>query len=240
MSTDPTPADKTGKFLFERSFDDERRRGNDPKAVLSAGELEAIKAQARAEGINEGKNEANENQQAQLNVLLGKLSGDLQNLAQYSDTQQKTRDEALATAIKAIAQKLMPHYVQANGLGEIEGIVTKTLNDLRGEPRLVIRVAEAHVEACSQRLPEIAKQIAFPGQLIILGEPNLTASDCRIEWADGGLERLENNLWTEIEMVLAKYAPHTGVSTRAAKVQEYEQKTTDVTPSHEGGINVSE
>ena len=29
----------------------------------------------------------------------------------------------------------------------------------------------------------------FAGRLVVLGEPNIAAGDCRIEWADGGVNR---------------------------------------------------
>lgn len=246
-NTGPDKGQGPGKFLFDVSFDG----GDDPYAALrnpaeakvnmKVSEFEAAKAQAYADGVNAGKAEAASSQQAQLNALMEMLGTRLQSLATDAAASNAARDETMALAIKAVAYKLLPAYAAQNGLTEIENIVTKTLADLRDEPRLVVRVAEMHVDTCAQRLPELAKTRAFPGQLIILADATLGPSDCRLEWADGGLERLENNLWTEIERALAKYA-RPGSNMRAAQVEEYAhtQNPTDHSTAAEGGIDVNQ
>ncbi len=249
MSTDPathkdspnTP--EKGKFLFDLNFDAEVMSGVlgdaalDPKLILLTSELDTLKAEAYAAGVAAGKQEAAESQQAQMNALLDVVGGKLQALAQSTMQQHTARDEAMANAIKAIAQKLLPAYAAQNGLSEIEGIISQTIAGLRDEPRLVIRVADAHADTCAARLPALAKSLAWAGQLIIMADSTLGPSDCRLEWADGGLERLENNLWAEIDRLLAKYTTHSSASARTAMVDEY--KTKPETPA-EGGLNVNQ
>ena len=245
LSTDPSPSKATekGKFLFDLSFDsgvsgrlNGLREETDPMLTIPTSALDAAKAEAYAAGVAAGQAEAAASQQVQMNMMLDVLSTKLQALATAATQMHAARDEAIANAIKAIAHKLLPAYATKNGLQEIESIVAKTLADLRDEPRMVVRVSDAHVDECAERLPNLAKSLAFPGQLIILGDPTLGASDCRLEWADGGLERLENNLWAEIDRVLAKYATHTATG-RAGLMDEY--KTKSETPV-EGGLNVNE
>jgi len=239
LSTDQSSGTGKAKFLFGVSFDNEPVEPTHEPAVphpveerlsLSVSEFEAAKAQSYADGVSAGKAEASSNQQAQLNGLLSVIGNNLQGIATRNAENEKTRDEAIATAIKAIAYKFLPNMAESAGFNEIEAIVKKVLAELRDEPRLVIRVADMHVDACSSRLPQIAKQMAFPGQLIILGEPALGPADCRIEWADGGMERLENNLWAEIERLLAKYAPN-GANEVAQQVNEYAKEAALAAPS---------
>ncbi len=45
---------------------------------------------------------------------------------------------------------------------------------------------------------------AYEGKVVILGDADLGPSDCRIEWADGGIERDVRALWEEIDHVLAE------------------------------------
>ena len=35
----------------------------------------------------------------------------------------------------------------------------------------------------------IARAHGFEGRLVVLGEPGIAVGDCRIEWADGGVNR---------------------------------------------------
>jgi flagellar assembly protein FliH len=250
LSTDPAPhkntpagADKS-KFLFDLSFDADVMAGArgdatlaDPQLTLLTSEVDAMKAEAYAAGVAAGQQEAADSQQAQMNAMLDILGSKLQTLAHNVTQHSAARDEAMANAIKAIAHKLLPAYAAQNGLAEIENIVSQTITGLRDEPRLVIRVAEAHADGCSTRLPALAKSVAWPGQLIIMADATLGPSDCRLEWADGGLERLENSLWAEVDRLLGKYTAYTGANARAAMTAEY--KTKPETPA-EGGLNVNE
>ena len=58
-----------------------------------------------------------------------------------------------------------------------------------------VTVLEASAEALER---------GFAGKLILIAEDNLGPSDCRVEWADGGAERLYERLFAQIEMEFAK------------------------------------
>lgn len=233
LSTDADMPLKKPKFMFGVTFEDDtplspidslRAAGMVEQRVdMTVTEFETAKAQSFADGVNAGKAEAASSQQAQLNFLLTGIGDNLTALTQYNADQQQRADETMAMAIRAIAQKLLPNAVAQSGLTEIEALAVKVISELREEARLVIRVADMHAEACAARLPAIAKKIAFQGQLIIIGEPALGPADCRIEWADGGMERLDNAIWSEIDRVLAKYNS-TGTNLRADQVYEYQQE----------------
>ena len=40
----------------------------------------------------------------------------------------------------------------------------------------------------AKSIDDIARAHGFPG-LVVLGEPSVAVGDCRIEWADGGINR---------------------------------------------------
>ena len=56
-------------------------------------------------------------------------------------------------------------------------------------PHIVVRVNEGLYAAAREKIDDIARAHAFAGRLVMLGEPNIAAGDCRIEWADGGVHR---------------------------------------------------
>ena len=89
----------------------------------------------------------------------------------------------------AIAKKILPEFAARNGLSEIEGLLTETIREMAREPRLVVRVAEAQFDAIDERVQAIATQLAYAGKMIVLADATVAAGDCRIEWADGGVER---------------------------------------------------
>ena len=50
----------------------------------------------------------------------------------------------------------------------------------------------------------------FRGKVVLLADDGLGASDCRLEWADGGAERKLERIWNEVEELVrrALHEPH--------------------------------
>lgn len=202
---------KKGKFLFTRSFDmdaasvaaEALRNAPTPMTTMTVAEFEGARAESFAEGVRAGKAEAHEEQLATLLLLMERVGLTIQNLTQVTRAKQQQTAEAVAQAVKAITQKALPHYLEQHGFAEIEKLVVDTLQQMKDEPRLVIRVADQHLDACIKHLNEVAAKAAYEGKLVVLADSSLGPSDCRMEWADGGLERLENNLWSSIDQALS-------------------------------------
>jgi flagellar assembly protein FliH len=56
-------------------------------------------------------------------------------------------------------------------------------------PHVVVRVSEALYAVTRDKLDEIARSRGFEGRLVVLADPAIAPGDCRIEWADGGINR---------------------------------------------------
>jgi flagellar assembly protein FliH len=52
-----------------------------------------------------------------------------------------------------------------------------------------VRVNEGLYAAVREKIDDIARAQGFGGRLVVLGEPGIAVGDCRIEWADGGVNR---------------------------------------------------
>ena len=52
-----------------------------------------------------------------------------------------------------------------------------------------MRVNDSLYAAAREKLDDIARAHGFEGKLVVLGEPSVGVGDCRIEWADGGVNR---------------------------------------------------
>lgn len=110
-----------------------------------------------------------------------------------------------ATLAHAIAQKLAPRLLAAAPLAEIEGVVAHCLATCFTEPRLVVRVAPALIEPLEALTGDLAAAHGFAGKLILLGDSAMSGSDCKVEWAHGGLERNEHKLHQEIDQALDRF-----------------------------------
>jgi len=188
------------KFLFENDFaqpDEMRKRA----AIYTDDDL----AQARAQGIEEGRAAMQAEQQAadehEISVLLSQLGETAQTLcsqraAELDDAAQQAGELALT-----ICRKILPTLSSQNAMTEIEGLIVRTITEMQDEPRLVVRVADGKVEDLQARFERMAG--AFQGSLVLLGDDELADGDCSLLWADGGAERKLDRLWSELNTAVA-------------------------------------
>lgn len=214
------------RFLFETSFDpeDEHLRAvveaepepepepePPPPPTFSEAELAAARAEARAAGIEEGRREAMESIERQTATTLQAVGGQIMALLES----QKEADAALAGQIAELTltmmRKMVPALMSRAAGGEIEAVIRRCLADLMEEPRVVVRVADALLESVKARVDRIVADTHFQGAVVLIAEPGLKPGDVRVEWADGGAERLSANVWAEIVAAVARLrAPATG------------------------------
>ena len=194
------------KFLFERSFDDElmscARAGKKAVVTYSAQQMEAAQKESYENGVTAGQKTMMENQQQYMNVLLAQLDQKLTHITEQSREQWHKQLAHLEEMALVIMRKVLPSYVERNGVQEIEAIVEQVISEMAHEPRLVVRVGEAQFDAISAKIKEISEQKAYTGKVVVLSEPDLGTADCRIEWADGGIERDMNALWQSLDRIL--------------------------------------
>lgn len=208
MSTDATAmtrdtnAPPARKFLFERSFDDELAMGEQAPPVFSLEQLEAAKQEAFDNGQKAGKKAMIEDQQQHMNALLSQVDKKLDHLLETGGKQWEKQLAHLQEVGLTIARKIMPAYAERHGLEEIETIISQVVAEMGREPRLVVRVAESQFDAVSAKINEISAQRAYAGKVIVLSEPELGPADCRVEWADGGIDRDIKTLWQEIDRIM--------------------------------------
>lgn len=216
------------KFLFENDFDDpmpikERASATQlankqaavstPEPVIepeapsfSEEELIAACEQARKIGDQEGHKrgvvEGQQRLEAQIAAALSTISAQL-TLAVRAATEAPVDITRAATDLAlAILRKMHPALSAKRGLDEVEAVLASCLEQLKNEPRLVAYVPNELLDPLNERVSTISAARGFEGRVVLIGDPELADSDCRIEWADGGLERDTRRLWSDIESAL--------------------------------------
>jgi flagellar assembly protein FliH len=210
LSTDPTPTAKAmpaenapmRKFMFDRSFDDVAiaQRAIERKPVLMKPEqIDAMKKESHDSGFTAGQKAGNEEQLAHVAAIMATVAKNVDALMKNLDALSHEQAVHTRQLVMAIAKKIMPEFTARNGLQEIEVLIDKAVHDMAREPRLVVRVNEAQLDAVNEKIQTITTQRAYSGQVIVLADAGVAAGDCRIEWADGGIERNTQATWDAIE-----------------------------------------
>ncbi len=193
----------TAKFLFEEDFAtghkptislaEHDRRSKDAEAVAYRNGFAAAQAQAQAEA-----NQHVASALAKIAEIMERLSRGLHGV------EARLESEAVEVAV-AVARKLAPQLVAAQPFAEIEALATECFRQLVSAPHITVRVPEGIYSAAKDRLDDLARGRGFEGRLSVLADADLKPGDCRIEWADGGINRDGAATEAAIDEVVTRY-----------------------------------
>ena len=96
--------------------------------------------------------------------------------------------EAVEVAV-AVARKLAPALIAREPFAEISALASGCFRELVSAPHIAVRVNDALYASAREKLEDIASANHFQGRLVVLAESDIAIGDCRIEWADGGVNR---------------------------------------------------
>lgn len=196
-------------FLFDNQFDVDRnghlKPDEKPEAVYTEEDLAAARGEAQRIGIAAGKQEA-------LSSIENLAANTLQNIAAAVDNIGAQHEQAIlavkqeaAQMAMVIAGKLAPALLQRQPLDEIKSLIMECLEMVPNEPRIVVRVNETLLDLLADDVNQLSAGGAFQGKVVLLGEPQMTDANCRVEWADGGAERNMDVLFQKIESAVGRY-----------------------------------
>ena len=160
-------------------------------------------------GATRGRNEAvaafDKQVAATLSTIAQQTAAIAKSVAAEAQAAGKSVDLVLA-----IVRKLHPALIERQGLAEIETVLGQCLESLKQEPRLVAYVHSARLDALQERLAQLSASSGFEGRVVLIGNDEMGQSDCRVEWADGGVEREAGRIWRAIEETLTRYVAAEG------------------------------
>jgi flagellar assembly protein FliH len=187
-----------------------------PEPVFKSADLLQAHEDGYADGFANGKAAAEAAAAARLAATLERLADQLEYIVQSAvDTAARQREGVIEIGA-AIARKLLPDLSRRQGTAEAEAMMSAVITELIDEPRMVIRVADEDLDALSERIDTVAQRRGFAGKVVLLAEPTVAAGDCRIEWADGGVERDSARLWNDIDQAVVRLLGSGGHSADAS------------------------
>lgn len=197
------------KYGFDTVFSAEGeilRDGHGLRAVYTAKEVEAIRAEAFAAGED---SEVAKAQRAaadmartlakQAQLLLGQISTEIQTL----------RGEATQFALaagQAIAGAALDRFGEARALQVVE----MALEELRLQPRLLVRVPQALHPVLEPLLTAIAQEHGMGDALIVRPDTSARPGDVSLEWPEGRISVSRAELLARLDALAAEVIAETG------------------------------
>lgn len=221
-STNP-PHKQARKFQFETDFalEEERLRVESlhfeeaqaeefeaedvyvpPAPVFSEEEMQYAREEAYKHGHAAGADEARQSIENALSGLINQLIVQIETLnKEEAQRVQEVQGIALQTVVSVI-KKVWPSVITRVGLEQVMDTIRQSLGYNPDEARIVIRVHDTLLDAVINTLPQIESQQAFSGKIIVIADQAVAPGDCKVEWADGGMERLSRDMSTHIESAI--------------------------------------
>lgn len=174
------------KFLFDTEFDTPGRGGESGRR---AAEAAAAREAGFREGLAEGRRQAETESRERIERQLAELVRQGSAIVEALDAErERLAAEAAALAFSA-ARRLAPALIAREPHGELMALFEECIAHLSRAPHLVVRVPDGDPAELRERLADMARKAGFEGRIVVLREDGMAQGDCRIEWADGGIER---------------------------------------------------
>jgi len=193
------------KFLFDVDF----APGAEQVPTITLGEhemkLAEVETAAHRRGYAEAQNDAAVAAGRRIAEALERIATSFgQATTELRTIEARLESEAVEVAV-AVARKLASALIGREPFAEIAALASGCFRELVASPHIVIRVNDALYAEAREKLDDVARAHGFEGRLVVLGEPSVAMSDCRIEWADGGINRDIAATDTAIGEAVARY-----------------------------------
>ncbi len=198
------------KFMFDRnSFEDPNKKEPEtpPELTFTETEVEEIKKTSFASGKASGVEESSKSQEDSLIKLMEHMKNLIGDMIAEADKREEEKNNAIIHVSLKMVQKLFPNLLGEVALEEVNHMVVEALSLRQEEPRVVITVHDSMLDSLKERIDAISEKSGFQGKIILMAG-DVSQSDCRVEWADGGAERSFEKTFMAIENALSKQLSH--------------------------------
>ena len=193
----------SAKFMFDEDF----ATGAKPTITVVEADRrrEDAESQAHRKGFALGQAHARGEASQRIAAALGVIADGLSRLdAALNGIEARLETEAVEVSV-AVAAKLAPALIAREPFAEISALANECFHQLVAAPHIVIRVGADIYDAAKEQLDEIARAKGFEGRLVVLSDDAMTPGDCRIEWADGGINRDSAATLAAIDDMVGRY-----------------------------------
>lgn len=162
----------------------------------------SAKNESFLQGKEEGIKETRQQQEEKIGQLLQKALQQADFLVQAENRREVEKMIQASKLTLSIIQKLLPKIAEELSIKDIENVIIETIKEKKDEPRIDIKVNDQNLDLLKTRIEEEIKKNNYTNQVIVSADASIPVTDCKISWADGGAERIFEELIGQIESAL--------------------------------------
>jgi len=172
-------------------------------------QLKMAEREAHQKGFLEGEQEGRKQAESEQAMIDRKLSETLEKFAtslqplfeNYSKMAVALQQQSPKMAL-AISRKVAGHALAQNAQAVIDELATRACQTMMEEPKLTITVHDSLADALTKKLEQLATRLQSATNIIVQRDANIPATDCRIEWSQGVMERQTTQIWQQVEKMI--------------------------------------
>lgn len=169
------------KYGFDTEFAPDGAIMREAPKRLTPEEVAAECAAAYERGKQDAVAQAERKAAAALEALADAASAVLTRL----DVESTAMREEAARIALAAARKISGAALEAFGAERAAAAVEAAMDALRHQPRLVVKLPVADVEALQPRIAAMCESHAYAGAVLVRADEKLRAGEVVIDWSDG-------------------------------------------------------
>jgi flagellar assembly protein FliH len=197
----PPPA----KFLFDQDFAATAEAKPSIPLALHQANLSDADAAGYRRGYAVAKAEIVAEAEQRSAAALERITAALESLMRgLSGVEAMLETEAVDVAV-AVGKKLAAALIEREPLAEISALAMDCFRHLVTAPHVVVRVNDAQHASVGNPIEEMVRSRGLASHLVVLAEPDIQTGDCRIEWADGGINRDRGATEAAIDEAVSRY-----------------------------------
>jgi flagellar assembly protein FliH len=177
------------KFLFDVEFAGDGDRKQTVALAEHALKLAEAETAAHRRGYADAQADAKAEADRRIATALERIAkGIAEAGAALNAIETRLECEAVEVAV-AVGRKLAPALIAREPFAEIAALASDCFRQLVASPHIAVRVNDGLYAVTREKLDDIVHARGFEGRLVVLAEKDIALGDCRIEWADGGINR---------------------------------------------------
>lgn len=193
------------KYQFDRAFDGGAKSRREAELADLAQQAQSKAAQAYAEGMEAGRNEVRTGFEAAALEHIARIESAMHALFQQREALERETQRAMTALSYTIGAALAPALMRAFPTYELEDIIKDAVEAADNEPRLLVRVHPSILDSIAAALEKIKANTAYSGELILVDEPSFSPHDIRIEWPNGGAEKLTARIQARVQAAVQRF-----------------------------------
>jgi flagellar assembly protein FliH len=160
------------------------------------GFIEGIK-----EGIQQSQNTQNDINK-QLLAMSEQFNAAISPMLEHYQTMAAELHSRITPTALAIAKKVAGDALDEKAAEHVGVLATHYCEMLFNEPQVLITVQESLGDTLEKLLQSVASRLPDSTHIVIVRDPDMPKSDCRIEWKFGSISHSTEEIWQRVEKVL--------------------------------------